>query len=108
MLSDNPKKHTTFSISKKWLALIVVLVAGLGLTVGYILIPLLEPTQTASVLVPTNNTTVNNSTAPLVNTTTQNTVQNTSTTKNTNVVTKNTTKSNSTPSSSKSNFSNWR
>jgi len=64
-------------ISKKWLALIVVLVAGLGLTVGYILIPLLEPTQTASVLIPTNNTTINNSTAtnttgPSVNTSNQN------------------------------------
>ena len=78
MLSKNPEKSTRFSISNKWLALIVVLVAGLGLTVGYILIPLLEPTQTASVLVSTNNTTANNSTTPIVNTTTQNITNNTS------------------------------
>ena len=48
------------SISNKWLAVITILVAGLGLTVGYMLIPFLEPTQTASVLVSTNNTTANN------------------------------------------------
>jgi hypothetical protein len=78
MLSKNPEKSTRFSISNKWLALIVVLVAGLGLTVGYILIPLLEPTQTASVLVSTNNTTANNTTTPIANTTTQNITNNTS------------------------------
>jgi hypothetical protein len=65
------------SINNKWLALIVVLVAGLGLRVGYILIPLIEPTQTASVLVSTNNTTANNSTTPIVNITNQNITNNT-------------------------------
>jgi len=65
------------SISNKWLALIVVLVAGLGLSVGYILIPYLESSQTAPALVSTNNSNiVNNNSVPISNTSTQNNVTN--------------------------------
>ena len=78
MLSENSENSRGFSISNKWLALIVVLVAVLGLSVGYILIPSIETTQTASVLVSTNNTTANNTTTSMVNTSTQNKNNNTS------------------------------
>jgi hypothetical protein len=82
MLSENPEKRI-FSISNKWLVLIVVLVAGLRLIVGYILVPLLEPTQTGSVLVPTNNTTNGNNTiSPSANVTN---VINNNSTQNTNI-----------------------
>ena len=72
-LSEYFEKIKKFTISNKWLSLIVILIAGLGLSIGYTLIPLIEHTQTASVLVSTNNT--NNS---IVNTTTQNKTNNTS------------------------------
>ena len=65
------------SSSNKWLALIVVLVAGLGLIVGYILLPFLESSQTAPALVSTNNSNiVNNNSVPISNTSTQNNVTN--------------------------------
>lgn len=65
------------SISNKWLALIVVLVAGLGLAVGYISISFLESSQTTPALISTNNSNNgNNHTISVSNISTQKNITN--------------------------------